>query len=644
MAVTPTGSLYGPSLASSVDGASSFEGILKGLSSVPGVVSSIGQVRSSAQDVYNKRVKGNQEQADYAAKLVKGLTYGGGNALANVISGTPGTPSGSSRGGANLGGKPPVEIHTMQAKARELAGLRAMANDQQSRRNYGVNLLQPDMSQEDVARGLSNPSERIGLPPGMVLRPDSLAQIAQLLESGDPTVRAALNALGLPDDFAAGDLTGMSTRAQEYQSELAARVAEDRDVANEVDLTTRAAIMKSRMQQLGFSPDNIDELSMELARMTDEAASQALKELGRPVQYSQEKDVATIRSESKSFVHNYYHGLKNKRDSSGNLVNIGGSKELSEVLDLLTKTRAQINGINSAHKGSVEPVLDSKSQAVIDPATGQPKVRTVTLAMSPSAAAELANSTKFANELEERARLLLAMVGVPDPPPPGTVEKDGKKGADKWNNYLLHPTVDVDEKINSAKNEAYTVLDNGGSQEEFVAASISALPSNIRTPAAKLFFTRAWLDAESMNVKKDIISGRRLDWIQRVYGGDGSDKKKAAYLGKMFSMFTEIESGGSTAKQRSEVPTTYSTTLPSGGKPNAQSKKIEDVMRAALSDDGRVYGEAEVPGHLLASLLEDAIIDPGSDSRTKMKMQAILKVYRQSEKIKKALGANIPKQ
>ena len=43
MAVVPSGSLYGPSLAASADGAASFEGLLQGLTTLPKVLSGVGQ-------------------------------------------------------------------------------------------------------------------------------------------------------------------------------------------------------------------------------------------------------------------------------------------------------------------------------------------------------------------------------------------------------------------------------------------------------------------------------------------------------------------------------------------------------------------------------------------------------------------------
>ena len=348
MSVVPTGSLYGPSLAASADGAASFEGLLQGLTTLPKALSGMGQRQGLALDVYNNRVKAQQGQALHAADLVSKLTYGGGNALTQALAGQK--PMSGGPGGAT-GGIAPTPIHAMQAEARRLSELRALANDQQSRRNYGLSSLGRALTPEAALEGLANPAEELGLPAGMVVRPEAMARIAHLLNSGDSSAGAALTALGLPADTKAEDLTGMSQRLQEYQSDIAGRLGKKQEGESKLDLAGRALLMRERLLQMGYDSDNIEDVAMELAKLPDEAARFAIDEMGRPTKFGHEMRLAKRRS-VKTII-NKYVGLENKgggggsRSSSGR----GGASELGKQL---RSVDADILAINTQAAKPVE--------------------------------------------------------------------------------------------------------------------------------------------------------------------------------------------------------------------------------------------------------------------------------------------------
>ena len=344
MPVIPTGSLYGPSLAASADGAASFEGLLQGLSTLPKVLSGAGQGQANAQDVYNNRMKARQDQALHAADLVSKLTYGGGNALTQALSGQKPTSAGP--GGAT-GGIAPTPIHAMQAEARRLSELRALANDQQSRRNYGLSPLGRALTPEAALEGLANPAEEIGLPAGMVLRPEAMARIAHLLNTGDSSVGSALTALGLPADTKAEDLTGMSQRLQEYQSDIAGRIGKKQEGESKLDLAGRALLMRERLLQMGYDSDNIEDVAMELAKLPDEAARFAIGEMGRPTKFGHEMRLAKRRS-VKTII-NKYVGLENKGGGGGSRSSSGG-RSASELGKEVQHLRTQLNSIVKTKK------------------------------------------------------------------------------------------------------------------------------------------------------------------------------------------------------------------------------------------------------------------------------------------------------
>tara|TARA_R100000005_G_C5001143_1_gene208161 strand:- start:2920 stop:5202 length:2283 start_codon:yes stop_codon:yes gene_type:complete len=260
---------------------------------------------------YQARSDANLKRAAAAQKLGAALTYGGGNALTQVMKGIP------SGGGTGKGSKQlamaldPTAIYEMQEEAARLHQANLADREAAARSRFGMSPLARAVTPQREREGLRNVvAERLGLSERTVVRPDTIAGLAELVRSRDPAARSMLSAQGINPDITAEELQGMAEEARVYQSQLAARLGARGKEKKALDLAGRTTLMRARIAQMGYDAENADLVAAELAKLPDDAAQQAIKELGRPTKFSHELALAKRRS-VKTII-NKYVGLPDK--------------------------------------------------------------------------------------------------------------------------------------------------------------------------------------------------------------------------------------------------------------------------------------------------------------------------------------------
>mgnify|MGYP003673115182 CR=1 FL=1 len=315
----PTGSFFSPSLAASVSGGAPLERLLRSATALPGAVMGAQRAATLGNIEADRRRTAGRETADYMGNLSREMTIGDGNALLQALTGIKGQPTGASRGGGSVGGAAPIPVYEAQDEAAVLDQLAvALGNADASRRlatplGTAVNQL-PRATITD--RGLENTAAReLGYSSRTILNPNTITKLAELMRRGDPSVKSFLASEGLPADMTMEDLQGLGRDARDHQSLLASRLVRGQKKAGEVDLAGRTLLMKARLSELGYGADNLDEVAAELARLGDEEATAALKELGRPGFFGHELSLAKRRSVKTIIQKHIYDGLKGKTGS-----------------------------------------------------------------------------------------------------------------------------------------------------------------------------------------------------------------------------------------------------------------------------------------------------------------------------------------
>ena len=323
MAIVPGDNIYGPLLSSAAGAQAGVQGLFQGLGDVASAIQSAAQASSEARKL------AAQDRGEALKSMAENLTYGGreGGALQQALSMPAPTQRTGGRGRGSRGGAvaPSVSLAQVEAEAERLDQI-ARALDQQQQMPSplrDIEMMTPGgFAVPEGEQGMRNvAAERLGLSPRQIVRPETLLQVAELLRRGDPSTSSFLTAYGLPQDMSQDDLRGLAAEAKEYQSRLAARVPglAVSGVESEEDLRSRAmSLMKPQLVSVGYDAENIDEVALELARLTDEDAYNALKLMGRPGEYSQAIKKAGIESNSISRI--IYSGLKDKFPTASSTV------------------------------------------------------------------------------------------------------------------------------------------------------------------------------------------------------------------------------------------------------------------------------------------------------------------------------------
>ena len=329
MPVTPRGYLYGPPLSAAVEGQAAYEGALGGLANLGQTIMQAQQLGPAGDAAYLARTVGGQKLGEAAGKLTGGLTYGGGDALRQIFAGLPAGGAGGKGGrGALQMALDPQPIHVVQDEASRLHELAVAFQDAERRRALDMTPLGRAVAPQAATEGLRNvPAERLGLDPRLVVRPDTISQLADLVGRKDPSARSMLIAEGLDPNMTAEDLAGLAAKSRLYASELASRSGRKQKERAAIDLSGRTLLMKSRLAQMGYDADNIDMVAAELAKLGDDAARFALDELGRPTKFGHELALAKRRAHRVTTVINKYVGLPEKGTSGG----AGGGRSASEL-------------------------------------------------------------------------------------------------------------------------------------------------------------------------------------------------------------------------------------------------------------------------------------------------------------------------
>ena len=314
------------------------ERLLRSATALPGSVMNAYQMGTLGNIEADRRRKAGREAADYIADLSEGMTIDRGGALLQALSGMKGQAGGAARGGGGAGALPPIPISEAQDEAEMLNEIAvALGNADASRRLAvvpGVEMPRATITE----RGLENIAAReLGYSPRTFINPTTITKLAELMRRGDPSVKAFLASEGMPADMTLDDLQGLGREARDYQSRIASKLASKRDKAAEVDLAGRTLLMKARLTELGYGADNIGEVAAELARLGDEEATAALKELGRPTRFGHELALAKRRSVKTIIQKHVYEGLKGKTGS--------GAKSESDLRNELKNLRFKIRNL-----------------------------------------------------------------------------------------------------------------------------------------------------------------------------------------------------------------------------------------------------------------------------------------------------------
>ena len=321
VAIVPGDNIYGPLLSSAAGAQAGVQGLFQGLGDVASAIQSAAAASAEARKL------AAQDRGEALKSMAENLTYGGkeGGALQQALSMPAPTQrtGGGGRGGRGGAVAPSVSLAQVEAEAERLDQIaRALDRQQQMPSPLrDIEMMTPGgFAVPEGEQGMRNvAAERLGLSPRQIVRPETLLQVAELLRRGDPSTSSFLTAYGLPQDMSQDDLRGLAAEAKEYQSRLAARVP---DLAAQldtgVDLSGRAKLMEAQLRSVGYDAGNIDEVALELARLTDEDAYNALKLIGRPGEYSQAIKKAGIEANSISRI--IYSGLKDKFPTASSTV------------------------------------------------------------------------------------------------------------------------------------------------------------------------------------------------------------------------------------------------------------------------------------------------------------------------------------
>ncbi len=349
MPVTPRGYLYGPPLSAAVEGQAAYEGALGGLANLGQTIMQAQQLGPAGDAAYLARTVGGQKLGEAAGKLTGGLTYGGGDALRQIFAGLPAGGAGGKGGrGALQMALDPQPIHVVQDEASRLHELAVAFQDAERRRALDMTPLGRAVAPQAATEGLRNvPAERLGLDPRLVVRPDTISQLADLVGRKDPSARSMLIAEGLDPNMTAEDLAGLAAKSRLYASELASRSGRKQKERAAIDLSGRTLLMKSRLTQMGYDADNIDMVAAELAKLGDDAARFALDELGRPTKFGHELALAKRRSVKTIIQKHIVVGGKKGTGGGGG----GGGRSASEIGKDLRDVRAS----RAAIENKVEP-------------------------------------------------------------------------------------------------------------------------------------------------------------------------------------------------------------------------------------------------------------------------------------------------
>ena len=354
----PTGEFFSPALAAAVSGGAPLERLLRSATALPGAVMNAQQMSTLGNIEADRRRKTGRETADYIADLSSQMTIDEGNALLQALTGMKGQPTGASRGGGSVGGAAPIPIYEAQDEAAALDQLAvALGNADASRRlatplGTAVNQL-PRATITN--RGLENVAARkLGYSPRTILNPTTITKLAELMRRGDPSVKSFLASEGMPADMTMEDLQGLGREARDYQGLLASGLVKGQKKASEVDLAGRTLLMKARLTELGYGADNIDTVAAELARLGDEEATSALKELGRPGFFGHELALAKRRSVKTIIQKHTYDGLKDKTG--------GGTKSEKDLRNELKNLRFGIKVLRDRQLSAQDKQLGGLTQ------------------------------------------------------------------------------------------------------------------------------------------------------------------------------------------------------------------------------------------------------------------------------------------
>lgn len=361
MAIVPGDNIYGPLLSSAAGAQAGVQGLFQGLGDVASAI------QSAAQSSAEARKLAAQDRGEALKSMAENLTYGGreGGALQQALSMPAPTQRTGGRGRGGRGGAvaPSVSLAQVEAEAERLDQI-ARALDQQQQMPSplrDIEMMTPGgFAVPEGEQGMRNvAAERLGLSPRQIVRPETLLQVAELLRRGDPSTSSFLTAYGLPQDMSQDDLRGLAAEAKEYQSRLAARVPElAAQLDTGADLSGRARLMEAQLRSVGYDAENIDEVALELARLADDDAYNALKLIGRPGEYSQAIKKAGIEANSISRI--IYSGLKDKFPTASSAVQ--RTFLSSKGFNSLDEVNKAVNSVNK----SLGAILDQYPTAKFD--------------------------------------------------------------------------------------------------------------------------------------------------------------------------------------------------------------------------------------------------------------------------------------
>jgi len=354
-AQVPKGFLFAPSMGAQGEAQSGYEGLLRGLGGLPRAILGASKLGAAGHAAYAARLDANRQRAEALGKLSSRFTYGGDKALTQIMTGQQPTSGGGKRGrGAAPGlaqalqATPIYEVEDEAQRLSKLATAITAAEAASRPQNRLEAALRPRPAYEEM--GLANvPAQRLGLSERTIIRPSTITELSELIRSGDPSVASALSAVGLPADTSVEDLAGLGVAARDYQSEFASMIGAKQRERSKVNLAGRTVLMKSRLIQLGYDAENINDVAAELAKLPDDSAEAALAEMGRPTKFSHEIRKAKIQS-VKRIINSYIYPGGKPGEGGGGPRTSGAStvvalqKEIAQQDKKISEHQARLGG------------------------------------------------------------------------------------------------------------------------------------------------------------------------------------------------------------------------------------------------------------------------------------------------------------